>query len=196
MKRLFTLAALLGLAACTGAPAGIEPVTGFEPQRYLGRWYEIARLDHSFERGLSSVTADYSARDDGGIAVRNRGFSAQEQAWSEAEGRAYFVAARDTGHLKVSFFGPFYGAYVIFELERENYDYAFVSGPDRSYLWLLARSPDPGDAVVQRFVARARQLGFDTDALIFPAHEPAHERSRASLGSDGDDGSGIDGKQH
>ena len=81
----------LVLQGCTGIPEGIEPVTGFDQERYLGAWYEIARLDHSFERGLSEVTATYSTNPDGSIAVLNRGFDQEEGRWREAEGVARFV---------------------------------------------------------------------------------------------------------
>jgi apolipoprotein D and lipocalin family protein len=162
----------LGLAACTGLPEGVEPVQGFEPERYLGKWYEIARLDHSFERGLTRVTAEYSRRDDGGIRVLNRGYSAEEGEWEEAEGKAFFVRSDDEGYLKVSFFGPFYGAYVVFGLDQDGYQYAFVSGPDRSYLWLLARTPTVDQAVIDRFVAAAESLDYPTDELIFVDQSP------------------------
>lgn len=164
------LLAIVALSGCTRLPEGIEPVRGFEPQRYLGIWYEIARLDHSFERGLTSVTAQYSERADGGIDVLNRGYDADKGKWSEAEGKAYFVESEDVGHLKVSFFGPFYSAYGIFELD-EDYQYAWVAGHDRDYLWLLARSPRPDPAMVERFVTRASELGYDTSGLIFVEHE-------------------------
>lgn len=165
---LMALPAALLLAGCsTGLPPGVTPVQDFELQRYLGRWYEIARLDHSFERGLERVTAEYSLRDDGGVRVVNRGYDPESGTWKEAEGKAYFVRSPDVGYLKVSFFGPFYGAYVVFELDQEGYGYAFVSGPDTSYLWLLARTPTVDEALLERFVAAARTRGFDTDALIF-----------------------------
>jgi len=155
------------LAGCTGVPEGVQPVKGFELDRYLGKWYEIARLDHSFERGLSRVTAEYSMREDGGVRVVNRGYVAETGEWDEAVGKAYFVEDADTGYLKVSFFGPFYGAYVVFELDQESYQYAFISGPDRSYLWLLARTPEISEELRRHFVEQAGSLGFDTDALIF-----------------------------
>lgn len=165
--KIFLCAIALMLTGCAvHAPEGIEPVTGFELQRYLGKWYEIARLDHSFERGLTDVSAEYSLRDDGSVAVLNRGFSADENGWDEAHGKARFVQGEDIGFLKVSFFGPFYGSYVVFELDRENYQYALVAGPDRSYLWILARSPSIDDALRAKLVARAAALGFDTGKLI------------------------------
>ncbi len=168
-KLSFLLCFCLVIAGCLGMPKGVEPVVGFEPERYLGQWYEVARLDHSFERGLSKVTAEYSLRDDGGIGVINRGYSVDESEWQQAEGRAYFVESRDKGYLKVSFFGPFYGSYVVFELDQD-YQYAFVSGPDLSYLWLLARTPQVDEAVAERFRQMASQLGFDTRQLIWPEH--------------------------
>ena len=154
------------LTGCTSAPKGIEPVQEFELSKYLGTWYEIARLDHSFERGLSNVTAEYSLREDGGVRVINRGYSAEEGKWEQAEGKAYFVEDSDTGHLKVSFFGPFYGAYVVFNLD-EDYQQSFVSGPDRSYLWFLSRTPTVSEADKQRFIQAVQAKGFDTDELIF-----------------------------
>ncbi|WP_226703361.1 lipocalin family protein [Microbulbifer elongatus] len=159
------------LSACTGIPEGVEPINDFELNRYLGKWYEIARLDHSFERGLSRVTADYTLRDDGGVRVLNRGFAAEKSEWQEAEGKAYFIGAPNVGHLKVSFFGPFYGSYIIFELD-ESYRYAMVAGPSKSYLWLLSRTPTVSKAVKARFIKRAGELGFDTDALIFVDQQP------------------------
>jgi apolipoprotein D and lipocalin family protein len=175
-RSIRTLTAILSttflLTACLGMPEQVTPVSNFDLQRYLGTWYEIARLDHSFERGLQQVTAEYGRRDDGGVSVLNRGYSQEAGQWQEAEGRAYFVNSEDEAYLKVSFFGPFYGSYVIFELDQDNYDYAFVSGPDHSYLWLLARSPNPPAALFERFTRRAAELGFDSDSLIFVEHSP------------------------
>jgi len=168
---LIVLAAAL-TGACTGLPDGVEPVSGFDADRYLGKWYEIARLDHSFERGLSRVTAEYSLRDDGGISVINRGYDANSGEWEQADGKAFFVRGRDAGYLKVSFFGPFYGAYVVFGLDQDEYQYSFVSGPDRSYLWLLARTPTVEKQVMDQFVARATELGFPTEKLIIVDQSP------------------------
>lgn len=155
------------LTGCLGSPEGVVAIDGFNKQRYLGRWYEVARLDHSFERGLSNVMADYSLREDGGIRVINRGYSAEESAWQEAEGRAYFVGDEQQGHLKVSFFGPFYGSYIIFEMDRADYQYAFVAGNSRDYLWLLARTPTISPMLRERFIKQVGELGFDPEALIF-----------------------------
>ena len=167
--RNFWLVACCLLSGCLAVPDGIEPVDNFELNRYLGKWYEIARLDHSFERGLEAVSAEYSLRDDGGIRVINSGRNTDTQANQEAEGRAYFVEQPDLGYLKVSFFGPFFGSYVIFEL-GENYQYAFIAGNTTNYLWLLARTPEVSQELVNQFISRATQLGFETSQLILVDH--------------------------
>ncbi|GAB5414217.1 MAG: lipocalin family protein [Congregibacter sp.] len=160
-------------------PDSVTPVQGFEAERYLGRWYEIARLDHSFERNLANVTAEYSRRDDGAVRVINRGFDTKDQKWNDIEGVARFVNEETEAYLKVSFFGPFYGSYVVFELgsdsgsasDKHDYEYAFVAGFNLDYLWLLARSPDVSDELRQTFIQRASSLGFDTDELIWVTHD-------------------------
>lgn len=173
MKKAWLVASVLafGLAGCVKLPDKVEPITGLESSRYLGTWYEIARLDHSFEEGLSKVTAEYSLREDGGIKVLNKGYSAEKDEWEEAEGKAYFVEDEQTGYLKVSFFGPFYGAYGIFGLDKDNYSYSWVSGPNTNYLWLLAREPEIAEQDKQAFVERAAELGFDTSELIWVEHD-------------------------
>lgn len=166
MKKLLVGVISLLLSGCLGMPESITPVKNFELNKYLGKWYEIARLDHSFERGLEQVTAEYTLREDGGVRVKNRGFSRKASKWKEAIGKAYFVGNESEGYLKVSFFGPFYGSYVVFDLDRNNYQYAFVSGPNTSYLWLLSRTPTVDEALLAEFVMKAKRLGYDTDKLI------------------------------
>nr|WP_041524374.1 lipocalin family protein [Gilvimarinus agarilyticus] len=159
----------LWMVSCVSTPDGVKPVENFELQRYLGKWYEIARLDHSFEEGLTQITANYSLNDDGSVKVINRGYDADKNEWDEAEGKAKFVNDDDTAFLKVSFFGPFYGSYIVFELD-DDYQYAFVSGPDTGYLWLLSRTPTVSAEVINRFETRASELGFATDELIYVEH--------------------------
>ncbi|MFT4939513.1 MAG: apolipoprotein D and lipocalin family protein [Paraglaciecola sp.] len=159
------------LIGCTAVPEGITPVNNFELPRYLGKWYEIARLDHSFERGLEQVSATYSLQDDGGVKVINRGFSPAEQEWQEAQGKAYFVGDPDKGHLKVSFFGPFYASYVIFLLDTNAYEYAMITGPDREYLWILSRSAKLTAEILESLVLHAKKMGFETDKLIYVNHQ-------------------------
>ena len=168
ISRAAFLALVLGLEACASLPEGLQPVGGFDAGRYLGRWHEIARLDHRFERGLVQVTADYTAREDGGISVRNQGWDCEDGQWIGANGRAYLVGAADIGQLKVSFFRPFYSGYNIIALDPE-YRYAMVAGDDRSYLWILAREPQLPAPQLQALLAQAEALGFATRELIFPA---------------------------
>ena len=125
MRYLMILLCIL-LGPCTCTPADIKAIENFELQRYLGQWYEIARLDHSFERGLSHVSAHYTLNSDGSITVTNRGFKADKNLWDEAQGRALMAEDPTVGYLKISFFGPFFGSYVIFELDQLHYQYAFV----------------------------------------------------------------------
>ncbi len=169
-RLVITVLTAVLLTACTGLPQGINPVSGFDSERYLGRWYEIARLDHSFERGLQQVTATYSKRDDGGIKVINRGFDTEDRQWQEAEGKAYFVDDNNIAHLKVSFFGPFYGSYVVFDLDGD-YQWSYVTSNDRDYLWFLSRTPTISEDAKQRFIDSARKQGFDVDALIWAEQE-------------------------
>jgi len=167
VKKLLLIISTLLIGGCLGMPQSVKPVSKFELNNYLGKWYEVARLDHSFERGLSQVSAEYSIKDDGGVKVINRGFSAEDNEWQEAEGKAYFVNEATEGYLKVSFFGPFYGSYVIFELDHENYQYAFVSGPNSDYLWLLSRTPTIAPEVMEKFVSMSKSRGFNTEDLIY-----------------------------
>ena len=165
-RLLASFASALLLSACAGGlPKGINPVQNFDVDRYLGTWYEIARLDHRFERGLTNVSAEYSLKDNGQLRVINRGLD-EDGKWSEAEGRAKFAREKDEGYLKVSFFGPFFGTYAVFDLD-EDYSRAYVAGDDRSYLWFLSRSPDVSEAQKQEFVDKAQALGFPVNELIF-----------------------------
>lgn len=156
----------LGFAGCTRLPEGIRPIQHFDLPRYLGEWHEVARLDHRFERGLTRVTATYSLNADGSVKVVNRGWNARKGQWKEAEGRAVLVGSSQEGRLKVSFFGPFYGAYTIMALEPERY--SMICGPDRSYFWILSREPRLDPATLQGLIAQAKALGFATDQLIYP----------------------------
>ncbi|OGW39111.1 MAG: lipocalin [Nitrospirae bacterium GWC2_56_14] len=169
MKKLSLLLTLL-FTGCVGIPENVKPVDNFNVHSYLGKWYEIARLDHSFERGLTRVTAEYALREDGGLKVTNRGYSAKDDRWKEAVGKAFFVEEPSKGYLKVSFFGPFYGSYVIIDLDKD-YRYSLVCGPDTSYLWILSRTPEMQAEVKDRLIRKAAALGFDTSRLIYVTHD-------------------------
>ncbi|MGV8040107.1 MAG: lipocalin family protein [Thermoanaerobaculaceae bacterium] len=171
MRSLLLIGMLLLGWGCTGVPEGVQAVRGFELDRYLGTWYEIARLDHSFERGLERVTATYAPRDGSGITVTNRGFDPGKGAWKEATGKAFPAGEPGEGRLKVSFFGPFYGGYNVIALDSEGYQWAMVCGPSRDYLWILARTPALDPEIRERLVGEARALGFPTEQLIAVKHE-------------------------
>ena len=179
-KQRVTLTTLICLSAalqagCAGIPDGAVAVNEFELDRYLGQWYEVARLDHRFERGLSNVTATYSMREDGGVSVVNRGYRTDKREWEEATGKAYFIGKPDVGQLKVSFFGPFYGGYNIIELDKADYQYALVAGPDRGYLWVLSRTPQLDPTTLSVLIKKASSLNFPTDQLIYVDHTAPHD---------------------
>ncbi len=161
--------AALIFAGCTSAPKGVKPVTEFDAERYLGKWYEIARLDHSFERGLTDVTATYTLAPDGAIAVLNRGYLPSKKEWDSVEGRGVLLGSPDIGSLKVKVGAPFYGGYHVIAL-APDYSHAMVAGPTRDYLWILARSPKLAPTVLEPLVAQAKAQGFETDKLIYVAH--------------------------
>lgn len=173
-KAAAIFATVWALSGCTGIPENAEPVGNFDLERFQGTWYELARLDHSFERGLSRVTANYSKREDGKIGVLNKGYLADKAKWKQAKGKAVPLSDEGKGHLGVSFFGPFYSSYVVFEL-GEAYDYAFVAGFNTDYLWLLSRTPELGDELKQRFIEAAGSRGFNTEDLIFVDQSPLPE---------------------
>lgn len=171
MKILFSVFIALALSACVGGPpGGLQVVDGFDVSRYEGSWYEIARLDHRFERGLSRVTANYEIQPDNTVRVVNRGFNTESQQWEDAVGKAKFTGDSYIGSLKVSFFGPFYGAYNIVALDKENYQWAMVTGPSFSYLWILSRQAELDPAIYQQLVQTASEAGFATDELIVVEH--------------------------
>ena len=168
---LFTAAIVLAISGCssTSPPPGIAPVTPFDLARYEGRWYEVARLDHSFERGMTDVSATYQRQSDGTVQVLNRGFDTGKNDWRQAEGKAKFTGDKNTASLKVSFFGPFYGGYNVIALDSQ-YQYALVSGPDRGYLWILSRTPTIPESIKQEYLRIARDLGFPVEKLVWVNH--------------------------
>jgi apolipoprotein D and lipocalin family protein len=165
MKKLMLIIALL-LTGCVETPKHVKPVENFQLQNYLGTWYEIARLEHRFEKGMEAISATYSMREDGGVKVLNKGYKTKEKEWKVAEGKAYFVQSPDKGFLKVSFFGPFYGSYIVMDTDYETY--TMISGPDLSYFWILSRQPTLDERILNRLLAQAKEAGFDTSKLIYP----------------------------
>lgn len=149
-----------------GLPDGAVPVSGFDIKRYLGEWYEVARFDYRFEKGLQNVIAHYSQNQDGSISVLNRGQGSSTGEWKQTTGKAKFVDDENTGRLKVSFFGPFYAAYTIVALDND-YRYALVAGNDLNYLWLLSRERNMPENIKTEYLLKAGAIGYDTSKLIW-----------------------------
>jgi apolipoprotein D and lipocalin family protein len=172
-KIILNLLAAVGLISLTSGatiPKDAVPVRPFDKQKYLGRWYEIARMDFRFERNLNNVTATYSAREDGSIKVENRGYNYVSKEWKQVAGKAKLAGKPDEASLKVSFFGPFYSAYIVIALDKD-YKYALVSGESLKYLWILAREKTIPEIVKQDYLKKAGELGYDVSALVWVKHD-------------------------
>lgn len=165
---LFALTIIVG--ACSTIPENTTAISPFDKDRYLGKWYEIARFDLSFERNLNNTTATYSINPNGTIKVVNKGYNTVKEKWSEVEGKAKFIGADSVAMLKVSFFGPFYGGYNVIALDPE-YKYALVSGGSLNYLWILSREKSIPNSVKEEYLRIAEEIGFDTSALLWVEHD-------------------------
>lgn len=168
IKKLFLLFSCL-LAGCTGIPPGITVVDDFSLDRYLGTWHEIARLDNRFEKELDPVSTIYSLSADGSVKVVNKGYDSKKQEWKTIQGRGVFLDDKNTGKgaLKVSFFGPFYASYNVIALDKADYRWAMVCGKDKSYFWILSRTPEMEQVLLKELVAKAASLGFETEKLRY-----------------------------
>lgn len=158
------------LSSCRSIPKGAIAVSPFDSKKYIGKWYEIARLDFRFERDLNNTTANYSLNDNGTIKVVNRGYNYKTNEWKEAVGKAKFVSASDVGKLKVSFFGPFYSGYNVIAIDAE-YKYALIAGKNLKYLWLLSREKTMPENVKQDYLKKAQDLGYNSSALVWVEHD-------------------------
>jgi len=156
--------------SCVTIPKGATAVSPFDKEKYLGKWYEIARLDFRFERNLNNTTANYSVNDDGSIKVVNRGYNYVKDEWNEAIGKAKFAGNENVARLKVSFFGPFYAAYNVIALDSE-YKYALVAGKNLDYMWILSRETTVSEDVKQDYLKIAGELGYNTSDLIWVEHD-------------------------
>ena len=156
-------AAVSGCAV--SVPRGVQPVTSFDAKRYMGTWYELARIDHRFEKGLTEVSAHYSLNDDGTVTVINRGYDAAKKEWREATGKARFLEDPGLAALKVSFFGPFYGGYNVVSLDDE-YQTSLVIGDSLDYFWLLSRSKSISEKKFKQLLAKAQSLGVDISRVL------------------------------
>jgi apolipoprotein D and lipocalin family protein len=167
---LFAIPMVL-VGGCASAPKGLKPIEKFQLTRYLGTWYEVARLDHPFERGLDNVTASYYLDPDGSVSVLNRGRDVKTGQWKTARGMAVFVNKPDTAALKVTFFWPFWAAYCVVALDKQDYAWAVVTSSSRDYLWILSRTPALDPVILNELLAQAKDWQFATDKLIFPVQD-------------------------
>ena len=162
------LGTTLALAAgCVSVPkVDNTPVAALDLNRYLGEWYEIARFDHSFERGVERAKAKYSLKDDGTIEVVNSGIKDGKPKTAIGKGKT-----TDTpGLLRVAFFGPFYADYRVMMID-EDYTYALVGSGGADYLWILSRTPGLSETAKSELLAEAQRRGYDTDKLIWVEQE-------------------------
>ncbi len=174
MKKSYFLTG--GLLALTGAvlffknrpaiPKGLQAIPHFDKKKYLGKWYEIARLNYRFERGLYRTTAAYSLNEDGSIRVENRGYERSSGKVKVAVGKARFRGSDTEAALEVSFFGPFYAGYNVIAIDPE-YKYALVAGRSLDYLWLLSREPSMPEDVKRHYLAIAHNAGFPVKELVW-----------------------------
>lgn len=173
MKKRILLATIAMVAAmmtaCSSMPEKAQPVTNFKVDKYLGKWYEIARIDFKHEKDMDNTTAQYSLNEDGSVKVLNSGYNFKKEEWTSADGKAKFRESKDIGALKVSFFGPFYSGYNVIALD-ENYKYALVAGKDLDYLWILSREKTIPENIKTNFLKKAQEIGFDTNRLIWVKH--------------------------
>lgn len=158
------------LVGCVSIPPNAEAVRGFDVDKYLGTWYEIARLDFRFERNLDNTSAQYRLDSKGNVVVVNSGFNYVTKNWHKVEGVAKFRGDDDVAELKVSFFWPFYSGYNVVALDR-NYQYALVTGKNLDYLWILSRDRYLPESVKSAYLKIARNIGYDTSKLIWVEHE-------------------------
>lgn len=169
LKSILTLILFFGISACATIPKGATAVDSFQKEKYLGKWYEIARMDFKFERDLNNTTAEYSLNENGTIKVDNNGYNTKDKEWSQAIGKAKFIGKDTKAMLKVSFFGPFYGGYNVIAIDN-NYQYALVAGKDLSYLWILSRETTIPESIRTEYLKLAESIGYKTSELIWVEH--------------------------
>lgn len=171
LNSLLTIAAVItGLFSCTTIPKGAKAVKPFYKDRYLGKWYEIARIDFKFEKDLNNTTAEYSLNDDGTIKVDNQGYNTKKGEWTQAIGKAKFVGDQNIAMLKVSFFGPFYSGYNVIAID-DDYKYALVAGKSLKYLWILSRETTIPGGIKEKYLKIAEDVGYDTANLLWVEHD-------------------------
>lgn len=167
--RLLLIFTVLFFCNCTNTQSQMidqTTVKALDLNRYLGKWYEIARFPHSFEKGLVGVTATYRLKEDGMIEVLNEGFkNTLDGKRSKAVGKAKIPNKLEPGKLKVSFFWIFYADYYVLELDAENYQYAMIGSSSDKYFWILSRTPKMDPTVYEMLLGKARKRGYNLEKL-------------------------------
>ena len=166
---LLIVAIMTGFYSCATIPQGAVAVRPFNKERYLGKWYEIARIDFKYERDLNNTTAEYSLNDNGTIKVDNQGYNTKKGEWEQAIGKAKFVGEENIAMLKVSFFGPFYGGYNVIAIDDE-YRYALIAGASLKYLWILSRETNIPAEIKDKYLKIAEKIGYKTTDLLWVKH--------------------------
>ena len=161
---------MIGFSSCASIPEGAVAVKPFDKGKYLGKWYEIARLDFKYERNMDNTTAEYSLNDNGTIKVDNRGYNYKKGKWQQAIGKAKFVGDENLAMLKVSFFGPFYSGYNVIAIDK-NYKYALIAGASLKYLWILSRETSIPNDIKENYLKIAQGIGYNTNELLWIKHD-------------------------
>ena len=165
---VFTI--IIGLYSCATIPKNAKAVNSFDKEKYLGKWYEIARFDFKFEKNLDNTTAEYSLNENGSVKVENNGYNTIKNEWKQAIGKAKFVGDDKTAMLKDSFFGPFYSGYNVIAID-ENYKYALIAGANLNYLWILSRETNIPENIKAEYLTLAESIGFETSNLLWINHD-------------------------
>jgi apolipoprotein D and lipocalin family protein len=167
---MLTFFIITGFYSCSTLPKGAVAIETFDKEKYLGKWYEIARLDFKYERDLNNTTAEYSLNKNGTIEVDNKGYHTKEEKWKQSIGVAKLVGDENIGMLKVSFFRPFYGGYNIIAIDPD-YKYALVAGSSLKYLWFLSRDTTMPEETKNKYLKIAEDIGYTTADLIWVEHD-------------------------
>ena len=166
---MLTIGVATLLSSCASIPKKATPVVGFNVDKYLGSWYEIARFDFRFEKDMNNVMAQYSLNEKNNVTVLNSGYNYKKEEWVSAQGVAKFRGDKNVAALKVSFFGPFYSGYNVIALD-DNYKYALVAGKSLKYLWILSREKSIPEDIKTAYLKIAQDVGYDTSKLIWVEH--------------------------
>lgn len=165
-----TLAAISGVLIAKKLaptiPSKAQAVQHFDLSKYLGRWYEIARMDFYFEKNLVKTSAHYGLNQDGSVSVLNKGWNYKKKKWVSAHGKAKFINDEGEAKLKVSFFGPFYSGYNVIDIDPD-YKFALVAGKNLKYLWILSRHKELPENIKLQFLNKAEEVGYDISKLYW-----------------------------